>query len=229
MPYVPSKKTDGVSDDREVIDVAVLNTAKTLAEKFTRNNDVNNLLKGVIFRIGDELDALSKGAELLNLHEITKVVWEQGLKYEYEGAFLGELNYAITMLIQEFPQQLVKSGKQAQALRYFIYALTVQALVNASTHFASNTFGIGGVFEDIKDEYKRRVNTAYEAAQIIKSGDCYTAPYYTRLIELVDEDGQVIGHQEVMLKKSNETINLDVLNHQIKLVVKSVLTKKGDK
>ena len=38
------------------------------------------------------------------------------------------------------------------------------------------------MFEDIKDEYKRRVNSAYEAAQILKSGDCYDyVPFRTQL------------------------------------------------
>ncbi|MGC8516874.1 MAG: DUF6899 family protein, partial [Candidatus Acidifodinimicrobium sp.] len=58
--------------------------------------------------------------------------------------------------------------------------------------------GIVGVLEDIKDEYKRRVNTAYEAVQIKKSGDCYDTPYHTELIDIKDSNGNIIGWQEVM-------------------------------
>ena len=61
--------------------------------------------------------------------------------------------------------------------------------------------GLAGVFEDVKDEYKRRVNTAYEAAQIIKSGDCYEAtPYHTRLMPI--EHNGVHGFFEIMLPKT---------------------------
>lgn len=60
--------------------------------------------------------------------------------------------------------------------------------------------GLTGVFEDVKDEYKRRVNTAYEAAQILKSGDCYElAPYRTQLV--ADTVDGVAGWQEVMLPR----------------------------
>ena len=71
--------------------------------------------------------------------------------------------------------------------------------------------GIGGVFEDVKDEYKRRVNTAYEAAQIVKNGDCYDTPYYTKLIEVIDSDGHHVGYQEVMVKRSHFTVGFDTI------------------
>ncbi len=60
--------------------------------------------------------------------------------------------------------------------------------------------GLAGVFEDVKDEYKRRVNSAYEAAQILKSGDCYEySPFQTQLVAAT-VDG-VAGYQEVMLPR----------------------------
>ena len=37
MPYVPSKKTDGKSTDREVIDIAVENLACKAANEITAN------------------------------------------------------------------------------------------------------------------------------------------------------------------------------------------------
>lgn len=64
---------------------------------------------------------------------------------------------------------------------------------------------LAGVFEDVKDEYKRRVNTAYEAAQILKSGDCYEySPFQTQLVA-VNVDG-VAGFQEVMLPRRQHPI-----------------------
>lgn len=58
--------------------------------------------------------------------------------------------------------------------------------------------GLCGVFIDIKDEYKRRVNTAYEAAQILKSGDCYDRITFRTQLVPVTVNG-VEGYQEVML------------------------------
>lgn len=68
-----------------------------------------------------------------------------------------------------------------------------------------------------KDEYKWRVNRPYEAFQIIKNGDCYDTPYYGRLVEVVDEDGKHVGYMEVWLKRSPETVNLNLLKSQIVL------------
>ena len=60
--------------------------------------------------------------------------------------------------------------------------------------------GLAGVFEDVKDEYKRRVNTAYEAAQILKSGDCYDrVPFHTQLVAATING--VDGWVEVMLAR----------------------------
>ncbi len=135
----------------------------------------------------------------------------------YEGAYLGEFNYSFTRFIQRVPEIMVENRTWTEELRYWLYAATVQALTYAQSKTEDLDNGISGVFEDIKDEYKRRVNTAYEAAQIIKSGDCYNTPYYTRVVEVVDEKGRVLGHMEIMLKRSPETLNKDVLDGQIVL------------
>ena len=67
------------------------------------------------------------------------------------------------------------------------------------------------MFEDIKDEYKVRVNEAYEHAQIKKSGDCYDAPYYSRVMDILTRDGELIGTIKVNMPRSEETLNIDVL------------------
>ena len=134
---------------------------------------------------------------------------------------MGELNYAMTRFVQRVPQIKVANNSWTQELRYWLYARTVSALIYASRHTEDLDLGIDGVFEDIKDEYKRRVNTSYEAAQILKSGDCYDTPYYTRLVEVVDEDGNLIGHMEVMLKRGDETLTKDMLDGVFVLKKKS--------
>lgn len=155
MPYVPSEKTDGLAQDRNILDPL----AKQLA------------------------DGIAKVAAT----------------YKYDGAFLGELNYSLTRLIQHLPRSLQEFQGFTDEIRYWIYA------------------GIVGVLVDVKDEYKRRVNTGYEAAQIEKSGDCYDTPYYTRLVDVVDQQGVKIGTMEVQLKRTDSTLQIDKLPLKIVL------------
>jgi len=119
-------------------------------------------------------------------------------KYKYDGAFAGELNYALTRLIQEIPRSLIKTGQIKEEIRYWIQPLMY------------------GVLADVAWEHKRRVNVSYEAEQIVKSGDCYDTPYYTRLIEVVKKDGSHVGYQEVMVKRSDETLDKDIIGKLIK-------------
>ncbi len=231
MPYVPSLKTDGKSIDRNIIDVQVELAARKVAEEAKTNFGLLRAYKDLFTLITCNLLNLYGGYEHQSVtnrngcrefHPLAVAVWNMGQQYGYEGAFLGELNYAITRLIQRVPQIKVELGEwpAKDELRYWLYAITVQALIYVSDYNAYNALGIGGVFEDVKDEYKRRVNTAYEAAQIVKSGDCYDTPYYTRLVEVVCPLGTPVGHVEIMLKRSPETVGIDVL--PLKLVLQSV-------
>ena len=124
---------------------------------------------------------------------LSKAITDAAKKHGYDGAFAGELNYALTRLLQEIPRDLVANGTLKEEIRYWIQPLMY------------------GVLLDVALEHKRRVNTAYEAAQIVKSGDCYDTPFYTRLVEVVDMGGKVIGHQEIMLKRDDATIGEDVV------------------
>jgi hypothetical protein len=239
MPYVPSLKTDGKSIDRQQIDVQVELAAHKIAEDAKTNFGLLATYKNLFALISSNLISLHDGYESVpvtngngcrDFHPLAVVIWNLGQQYGYEGAFLGELNYAITRLIQRVPQIKVEIGQwQAKdELRYWLYAITVQALIYVSDYNAYNTLGIGGVFEDIKDEYKRRVNTSYEAAQIVKSGDCYDTPYYTRLVEVTDPSGKPVGHVEIMLKRSPETVNVDVLPLKLVLMPKWYGIGTGD-
>lgn len=132
-----------------------------------------------------ELDKVAK--------EMADKIAEVAAKYKYDGAFAGEMNYALTRLLQHIPRSLIAVGTLKEEIRYWIQPLMY------------------GVLTDVAWEHKRRVNTAYEAAQIIKSGDCYDTPYYTRLVEYKNANGEVIGHQEVMLKRTDDTLSKDLI------------------
>lgn len=217
MPYVPSKKTDGKSTDREILDAAVENLSNEVVVRISNNLSLVSVYKSVFIEVVKSLHALIRGVDA-DKHietELARAVYDVGAKYGYEGAYLGELNYSITRFIQRVPQLKVQNGAWAQELRYWLYAATVESLTYASYETRDLGIGVSGVFEDIKDEYKRRVNTAYEAEQILKSGDCYDTPYYTRLVEVVDEAGMLVGHQEIMLKRNDATLDQDILNFRV--------------
>ena len=144
----------------------------------------------------DDRVVLDKGVQAL-----VEAIGEVSMRHKYDGAFAGELNYSLTRMLQEIPRELVRRGQFSEEIRYWVQPL------------------LYGVLLDVALEHKFRVNQAYEAAQIVKSGDCYDTPYYSRLVEVVDEAGNNIGHQHIMLKRSDETLGIDVLPQ--KLVVKS--------
>lgn len=153
MPYVPSEKTDGKAQDRNILDPL----AKALA------------------------DGIASVAAT----------------YKYDGAFLGELNYSLTRLLQHLPRSLQEKQGFKDETRYWLQA------------------GLFGVLMDVMLEYKVRVNQAYEIAQIEKSGDCYDTPYYSRAVEVVDESGKRIGHIYVNMKRSDETLTKDILEGKL--------------
>lgn len=223
MPYVPSKKTDGKSEDREVIDAAVEVLAQNAATSITNNLSLIKVYKAIFLDVAARLATylFLDRAELTHSpeDELAFAIYILGKKYDYEGAYLGEFNYAFTRFIQRVPGIKVEKKEWIQELRYWIYAATVEALTFSAKRALFLEIGIGGVFEDIKDEYKRRVNTAYEAEQILKNGDCYNTPYYTRLVPVVDENGNLVGHMEIMLKRDAATLTTNLL--PMKIVVKS--------
>ena len=217
MPYVPSRKTD--MDDREVIDLAVAKVARYAASKITNNLSLIRIYRKIFLDLVYDLSSFLKDmrplAESGEVKKLAQAIYEVSKKYEYEGAYLGELNYAITQFIQLVPNYKFEGFVWDQELRYWIYVCTVDVLVWASRKTEDLGIGVSGVFVDAKDEYKRRVNAAYEAEQILKNGDCYFASYYTRLVEIVDEEGKLIGHQEIMMKRSDGTVNCSLLDVQL--------------
>ncbi len=229
MPYVPSKKTDGKSTDREVLDAAVEISAQKAAAEFTTNLSILEIYMRLFASTAANVRDLLHGqpASYEEGAALARAIHETGARYDYEGAYLGELNYAITRFIQRVPQILVREGKWKQELRYWYNARIFEALYQAAHAAAKYPCGIAGVFLDIALEYKVRVNSAYEAAQIVKSGDCYDAPYYTRLVEVVDGRGKRIGFQHIMLERTPETVGVDVLPMKVVLQRRAVPRTKS--
>ena len=207
MPYVPSAKTKGHvekfgEDDRAVLDPFIVRLAKGIATKIDSNYSTKNFYVSAFESVLKGCSGLDTGALTNAAEELGIVIKKASDKYGYEGAYLGELNYSMTRLIQVVPQQMVQMNKWKEELRYWLYAVTVDALI-AMANRTDLAVGEAGVFEDIKDEYKRRVNPAYEAVQIVKSGDCYDTPYHTVLVKAEGIDAvtgeKVVGWQEIMV------------------------------
>jgi len=213
MPYVPK-------EDRKLINKDVKKVVKEIVKDIKEPIDVFEKFYDCVRQVCSTIRATEEGygSTLFNVYqELGRIIYDVARKYNYTGAWLGELNYATTRLVQEIPKILVEIGLMKTELRYWYHAEIVGYLGALTHHFQSiqNTNwidqGFAGVFEDVKDEYKRRVNTAYEADQIIKSGDCYDTPYYTRLANIENYMGEVIGHIEIMLKRTEKTLRKDIV------------------
>lgn len=218
MPYVPSKKTDGKSTDREVISVVVEELSQDLAFQIVKNSDVKKILTGSFASIGNMI--IDNFRDYSSEAKFVETVLTVGEKYEYEGAFLGELNYGITRVIQRVPQILAQQGKcglsVGKELRYWLYAMIVASLISVANKLSViDNIGVSGVFEDIKDEYKVRVNKSYEIAQILKSGDCYDTPYFNKVVEVVDENDNVVGHTYIELFNDGKNVKLDKMPYRL--------------
>ena len=223
MPYVPSEKTVPPAEDRKILNPFIEVCAQESAEVITNNFSLITEYKRVFMNVADVLSLFQNSETVRNASLnvlgrdtttfLARTIFFVGEKYQYEGAFLGELNYTMTRFIQRVPVVKVENGawKEKDELRYWLYAATVSALIYTSVHTVERDDGVSGVCEDVKDEYKWKVNRSYEAAQIVKSGDCYDAPYYTRLVEVVTGVGGHVGYMEILLKRSPETLKVDVL------------------
>jgi hypothetical protein len=208
MPYIPPQ-------NRPSIDVAVDALAGQIAQALAEGRqtaEFSEAYRDAFIRIAEAINGIETGqapAAAGAPEELAGAICQAAKAYNTKGGWLGELNYALTMLIQQVPRKMKSLGAWDEALRYWIYALTVGALVRTSYQLHArhgNTWignGLAGVFEDVKDEYKRRVNTAYEAAQILKSGDCFdAAPYHTRLVAFEHQGAK--GYIEIMLPKTEQ-------------------------
>lgn len=231
MPYVPSMKSVPPAQDREILDWAVELLSRETADKITDNSSMVKIYKKVFMAIVKDLKRLLKGKKEGKGAEgkLARDIFEVSIKYDYGGAYLGELNYAINQFLQRLPQVKVDRGdwEEKEELRYWHCAASIEALALAEKETLEWELGIGGVFRNIKDEYYWKVIRPYEIAQTVKNGDCHFTPYYMRLVEMVDEDGKLIGHIEIPLKRTDKTLDKNILDYQLVLRKKIYPGKKS--
>jgi hypothetical protein len=204
MPYI-------ANEDRPLIDLEVQNVADEIVQFSVTPIQVFDRFYKAMRDACMIIDACQNGFGITIpsvAKRLGRTIFDMARKYNYDGAWLGGLNYATTRLIQIIPKIIVEKNMITEEFRYWYYAEVVGylgALVKFYQDVDNTDWinqGFAGVFEDVKDEYKRRVNVSYEAYQNIKTGDCYDSPYYTRLIEVKDQLGNPIGYQEIMVKRS---------------------------
>jgi predicted chitinase len=199
MPYV-------AKEDRLSLDSSVMELAESICKQLIDSKgsaEISQLYRNIFMEIADTvilLETRKSATSDTPAKHLAQEIVKVADKYGYKADFDGELNYSITRLIQVVPKRMVDKGVWKEAFRYWLYAQTVGALIRTPLEihdkYRDNDSwiidGLIGVFNDIKDEYKRRVNTAYEAVQIEKNGDCYDTPYHTELVTTKD------GYQEIM-------------------------------
>jgi len=205
MPYIPPANRPAIDEKVNALTDEI--AAVMIREKQTADISVHYRRAFLeIARFIAALEQKTASAPSSRAQQLAATIVETARGYGIQGGWTGELNYAITMLIQLVPYEMCRRKAWADSLRYWIYAQTVGALTRTAYDLHVGTAddyignGLTGVFEDIKDEYKRRVNSAYEAAQILKSGDCFDyVPFRTHLVATTV--GGVSGYQEVMLPR----------------------------
>ena len=206
MPYISQA-------DRPALDKTVDALADELSNKLIKINKtahISMLYEGSMLEIVETLYKLEIGGKLkpkTTEQSLAATIFEISKAHDYDCPWLGELNYSMTRLIQLVPRKMVEKGKWKDEFRYWIFAQTAGALektalrINKRLTLEKHAYilnGIIGALIDIKDEYKRRVNTAYEAVQIRKSGDCYDGPYHTELRDEKDASNNTVGYTEIM-------------------------------
>jgi hypothetical protein len=203
MPYISPQARPAIDEEVEKLASVIVNKLQREANPIKVSefyfNTFQNISKGLCHFVAYD-------KEYDNYRDEYPLIYLLLGDDRRSGAWLGNLNYALTTLIQAVPYKMYKLGIWKEALRYWLYAETVGALVQAGLEinksFPPNwvSSGLVGVLEDVKDEYKRRVNVPYEAEQILKSGDCYDkSPFRTKVVETTIEG--ITGRIEVMLPK----------------------------
>jgi hypothetical protein len=205
MPYISAAERPALD---EKVEALADELSGNLARRENKETEISAIYKETFIALGRALLDLERGKSVRapgHAKNLAVEIFGQSAKTSANrGAWLGRLNYSVTRLIQEVPAKMVEKGVWNEEFRYWLYAVTVGALARAAMEINGSEGdgwpidGVVGVLIDIKDEYKRRVNSAYEMVQIKKAGDCYTTPYRTELGEVRDSSGKVAGYTEVM-------------------------------
>jgi len=205
MPYIASE--DRPHLDR-IVDALADELASRLSEEMNGDTEVSSCYKGAFLAVARSLRGLQsceKRPPLSEAEELAFEIFAGAEKHSYRGAWVGGFDYALTRLIQRVPVKMVEKGTWKEEFRFWVYVQTAGALERTAMRIHSEggdddwvTDALVAVLTDVKDEYKRRVNSAYEAIQIRKAGDCYTTPFRTEVVEVKDDANRVIGYTEVM-------------------------------
>jgi hypothetical protein len=205
MPYI-------AAEDRQHLDAAVDALADEVASKLSEeangDTEISVCYKRAFLVVARKLGSLQKGEKQparSGAEELAFEIFAGAEKHGYRGAWIGGFDYALTRLIQRVPVKMVEKNVWKEEFRFWVYAQTAGALERTAMRIHSEggdddwvTDSLVAVLTDVKDEYKRRVNSAYEAIQIRESGDCYTTPYRTEVVEVKDDMNKVIGYTEIM-------------------------------
>ncbi len=204
MPYI-------AAEDRPPLDAKVEVLADELADRLsdTMNGDTELSLcyKEAFLSISNMLQRLQEGEKKTargGAERLAHEIFVGAEKHGYRGAWLGGLDYALTRLIQVVPTKMIAKKAWKEEFRFWVYVQTAGALERAAMTVHSQdkdgwvADALVGTLMDVKDEYKRRVNSAYEAVQVSKAGDCYTTRYRTEIADIKDEKGNVTGYREIM-------------------------------
>jgi hypothetical protein len=203
MPYISAKERPAIDEKVEALAEEV---SSSLSRGENKDTEVSEHYGEAFKEISRALLQLERGRKAGATGRTRSLAVEifEGEGSQDRGAWLGRLNYALTQLIQLVPEKMVEKGVWKEEFRYWVYAQTVGALTRSAMEIHTSegegwpVDGLVGVLTDVKDEYKRRVNSAYETFQIIKSGDCYRTRYRTEPSEVKDSAGRVVGYSEVM-------------------------------
>lgn len=185
MPYI-------VPESREQLEPFIEDVVNEISTRFQTDGELVRALVEAFLTISGSIKAYFSNHEL-NKHNAYQTL---GLKivrgisstdsYEIRMGWAGDLNYCITRILILLPKKLMLLGILKKEFAYWMYACFVGALFEIA-NIVADTSGqddirgcLAGVFIDIKDEYKWRVNRAYERIKIQENGDCYKdAPFYT--------------------------------------------------
>jgi hypothetical protein len=212
MPYVEKH-------DRRKLDAYISEVADDVAKQMSEKSkmppaqqyaELGMVYKKTILETANAIVDKESGKEAMPRtpaqrlgHQIFDVAKRKGGSIRVD--WLGNLNYTTTRLIQMVPHIMVtKHGWQTEFSEP-LYLMTAGAIEQCALEIRTRYVppniewvidGLVGVLFDITDEYKRRVNIAYQAVQIKKLGDSFDAPFRTEVVER-DIAGNK-GYQEVM-------------------------------
>jgi hypothetical protein len=205
MPYISAE--DRPPLDR-LVDALADELASKLSDEMNGDTEVSSCYKEAFLAVAKKLQGLQRGEKQpaqSKAEELAFEIFTGAERHGYRGAWVGGFDYALTRLIQRVPVKMVEKRAWKEEFRFWVYVQTGGALERTAMRIHSEggdddwvTDALVAVLTDVKDEYKRRVNSAYEAIQIRKSGDCYTTPYRTEIVDVKDYMNKVMGYTEIM-------------------------------